>query len=108
MDGQAQYGALTGAIGPVRAPSWGSQSGDERSWQYAEVACRRCEAVVGVTKFSLQHTSVQWTGEAVLTCAEFRVRALAGEPTALVATCISLRDSIDAAVAEGAVLAQPP
>jgi hypothetical protein len=63
---------------------------------------------VGVVKFSAQHTSVQWTGEAVRTCAEFGARRSAGEPSALVATCLSLRASIDAAVADGAVRVLPP
>ena len=65
------------------------------------VSCHACDAQVTVRKYSLQHTSVQWTSEAVRSCAEFAARTASGEQTALIATCLSLRDSIDAAVAEG-------
>jgi hypothetical protein len=46
-------------------------------------------------KFSPQHTSVQWSAEAVRACLEF---ASSERPSALVEGCASLRDSIDAAV----------
>jgi hypothetical protein len=108
MDGQPQRGALTAAQTTARSPRCGSECTDERPWRYAEVACQRCAAVVNVVKFSAQHTSVQWTADAVLTCAEFRARVLAGEPSALIATCLSLRASIDAAVADGLVKVLPP
>ena len=67
---------------------------------------------VRVAKFSLQHTSVQWSGDAVLGCAEFAAKVAArGDSggsaprtsTALIPTCASLRDSIDDAVAAGLV-----
>src|SRR5258708_19616397 len=81
---------------------------DERAWNYATVECGRCGAVVQVAKFSLQHTSVQWTAEAVLTCAEFSASVAAGGSSALIATCASLRASIDAAVTDGRVEGLPP
>jgi hypothetical protein len=81
---------------------------DERAWNYATVECGMCGAVVRVAKFSLQHTSVQWTAEAVLTCAEFSASVAAGGSSALIATCASLRASIDAAVADGRVEVLPP
>ena len=81
---------------------------DERTWRYAEVRCGRCGAAVEVAKFSLQHTSVQWTAEAVLTCAEFSASVAAGGSSALIATCASLRACIDAAVADGRVDVLPP
>jgi len=81
---------------------------DEREWRYADVRCERCGAVVEVAKFSLQHTSVQWTAEAVLTCAEFASCVAAGGSSALIATCGSLRASIDAAVNDGRVEVLPP
>ena len=81
---------------------------DERAWQYAKVACGRCRAEVEVAKFSLQHTSVQWTAESVLTCAEFSAQVAAGGSSALIATCASLRASIDAAVHDGRVEVLPP
>ncbi len=81
---------------------------DERAWNYATVECGRCGAVVQVAKFSLQHTSVQWTAEAVLTCAEFSASVAAGGSSALIATCASLRASIDAAVTDGRVEVLPP
>jgi len=81
---------------------------DERPWRYADVECGRCGAVVAVAKFSPQHTSVQWTAEAVLTCAEFSAGATAGVPSALIASCASLRASIDDAVASGRLEITPP
>ena len=81
---------------------------DERHAALREVACRRCGAVVQVTKFSPQHTSVQWSADAVAACAEFSARAAEGEPTALIRTCASLRDSIDRAVLEGRLEVSPP
>ena len=58
-----------------------------------------------MAKFSLQHTSVQWTADAVLGCAEF---GGADRESALIPTCASLRDSIDDAVAGGRVEVSPP
>jgi hypothetical protein len=81
---------------------------DERAWLYASVACGRCGALVEVAKFSLQHTSVQWTAEAVLTCTEFSASVAAGGSSALIATCASLRASIDAAVTDGRVEIRAP
>jgi hypothetical protein len=81
---------------------------DEREWRYADLACGRCGAEVQVAKFSLQHTSVQWTAEAVLTCAEFSASVAAGDSSALIATCASLRASIDAAVTDGRVEIRAP
>src|SRR5262245_46215961 len=86
----------------------GSGPTDERAWQYAPVECGRCGAVVAVAKFSLQHTSVQWTAESVLRCAEFSACVADGGSSALVATCVSLRASIDAAVDNGRVEVLPP
>ncbi|WP_454198688.1 hypothetical protein [Nocardia sp. Marseille-Q1738] len=62
------------------------------------VSCRACGTCVLVEKFSVQHTSVQWSAVAVAACAEF-----ARADTARIRTCIALRDSIDAAVATGAL-----
>ncbi len=76
---------------------------DERPWRYTPVECAQCGVVVRVAKFSLQHTSVQWTRQAVLGCNEF-----AGGDSALIPTCASLRDSIEDAVAGGRVEVTPP
>jgi hypothetical protein len=81
---------------------------DERDTGFTPVACGRCGASALVAKFSPQHTSVQWSLEAVRTCAEFRARAAAGEQSALVETCGSLHDSIDRALREGRLLVSPP
>jgi hypothetical protein len=81
---------------------------DERAGQPRRVACERCAAVVQVTKFSPQHTSVQWDQLSVAACAEFGVRAAAGERTALILGCDSLRASIDRAVFLGRLLVAPP
>jgi hypothetical protein len=61
-----------------------------------------------VAKFSPQHTSLQWTGESVATCQEFSSHVSRGGSSALVASCASLRSSIDAAVADGRVKVLPP
>jgi hypothetical protein len=81
---------------------------DEREAGLRPLDCARCGAVVQVAKFSWQHTSVQWSQAAVRACAEFRARAAAGEPSALVDTCTSLRDSIDRALIEGRLEVRPP
>lgn len=85
-----------------------SATADERPWRYTPVECARCGVVVNVTKFSLLHTSVQWTSDAVLGCAEFATKVAAGGDSALIPTCASLRDSIDDAVAGGRLEVLPP
>jgi hypothetical protein len=81
---------------------------DERETGFTPVACERCGATARVAKFSLQHTSVQWSLESVRACAEFQARGAAGQPSALIDTCTSLRDSIDRALVEGRLEVQPP
>ena len=81
---------------------------DERDTGFTPVGCDRCGATALVAKFSLQHTSVQWSLESVRACAEFRARGAAGEQSALIDTCISLRDSIERAVADGRLEVLPP
>jgi hypothetical protein len=66
-----------------------------------ELACEHCAAKVRVKKTSPQHTSVQWSAQAVRECAEFAVRAAPDRPSALIATCTHLRDSIESAAREG-------
>jgi hypothetical protein len=81
---------------------------DERHAGFRRVACDRCAAAVLVAKFSPQHTSVQWSPQAVQACAEFSARAAMGERTALIDSCGSLRDSIGAAVSDGRLDVAPP
>ncbi|HEV2373169.1 MAG TPA: hypothetical protein VGS19_13460 [Streptosporangiaceae bacterium] len=83
-------------------------SADERRGRPQPVTCERCAATVVAVKFSAAHTSVQWDPAAVGRCAEFSVRAAEGERTALIDTCLSLRASIDRAVAEGRLEVAPP
>ncbi len=64
------------------------------------VDCRHCGTRVLVKKNSPQHTSVQWLSDPAASCPEF---AAAAAPSALVAGCARLRDSIAAAVREGAL-----
>jgi hypothetical protein len=78
---------------------------DERHGSFVPVRCARCGAAVLVVKFSPQHTSVQWSAEAVRTCAEF---AAAERASALVEECASLRASIDAAAQAGRLEVTPP
>lgn len=81
---------------------------DERQAVFRPVICDRCMAEVLVAKFSPQHTSVQWNPAAMRACAEFTARSAAGEQTALIDSCASLRASIDRAVLEGRVEVAPP
>lgn len=97
----------TPSAGPPRQHLQGGWP-DERRVTARPVACERCAAVVQVAKFSAQHTSIQWSPDAVAACAEFAARAAEGERSALIDTCASLRDSIDRAVAEGRLAVSPP
>ena len=81
---------------------------DERHAGFRRVACDRCAATVLVAKFSMPHTSVQWSTQAVQACAEFSARVAAGERTALIDGCASLADSISAAVSDGRLDVAPP
>jgi hypothetical protein len=102
----------TGPTGPPLASGANGQRpgrrADERDVRFQPVSCDRCAATVLVAKFSLQHTSVQWSQVSVQACAEFSARAATGEQTALIASCASLRDSIDRAVMEGRLEVAPP
>lgn len=86
----------------------GTARPDERHASYREVECRACGAVVLAAKFSVHHTSVQWDAAAVRRCAEFARRAAAGEQTALVERCASMRASIEAAALAGRLPVAPP
>lgn len=66
-----------------------------------ELACRRCATTVLVRKNTLSQTSIQWLADAGETCTELAGQRAAGRPTALVAGCTALRESIDDAVREG-------
>jgi hypothetical protein len=81
---------------------------DEREARYGRVECDHCGVAVLVAKFSLQHTSVQWSAASVRACAEFSARVAAGEQTALIDTCARLRGSIDRAAAQGRLEVSPP
>jgi len=81
---------------------------DERGAGFRRVECDRCAAAVLVVKFSQQHTSVQWSPAAVRACAEFTARVAAGEQTALIDGCASLRGSIDRALSQGRLEISPP
>ncbi|MGV9412084.1 hypothetical protein ACWDOP_19395 [Nocardia sp. NPDC003693] len=61
------------------------------------VSCGSCGTCVLVEKFSPQHTSVQWNRAAEAACTELAATGLKAH------TCHALRDSIDAAVASGAL-----
>ena len=81
---------------------------DERYGAFCPVECGRCGAGVLAAKFSPQHTSVQWSAEAVRACVEFSAARALGRPSALVEGCGSLRDSIDAAVMAGRLEVRSP
>lgn len=65
------------------------------------VECQTCGTCVLVEKNSFAHTSIQWTSVAASTCAEFAGRVAEGVDSALIPTCLRLRDSIERAVADG-------
>ncbi|MFE7598255.1 hypothetical protein [Streptomyces sp. NPDC057494] len=65
------------------------------------VECAACGNQVLCEKFSVAHTSVQWTADAAVACAEFRDRVGPGGTTARMRTCGSLRASIARAVEDG-------
>ncbi|MFF5712084.1 hypothetical protein [Streptomyces sp. NPDC012756] len=67
------------------------------------VECAACGNQVLCEKFSVAHTSVQWTADAAVACAEFRDRVGPGVTTARMRTCRSLRASIARAVEEGSL-----
>lgn len=92
---------------------------DERHAALREVTCERCAAVVWATKFSPQHTSVQWDADAAAKCAEFAEFAehAAGRPDNAdradrarvpLRTCASLWATIDRAVREGRLEVKSP
>jgi hypothetical protein len=81
---------------------------DDRDAGFQPVGCEQCGTTVLVAKFSPQQTSVQWSLASVRACAEFSARAAAGEQTALIDTCASLRESIDRAVLQGRLEVPPP
>ncbi|MEV0323783.1 hypothetical protein ACIBKX_08740 [Streptomyces sp. NPDC050658] len=65
------------------------------------VECVTCGNQVLCEKFSLAHTSVQWTADAAVACAEFRDRVAEGASSARIRTCRQLRTSIERAVMAG-------
>ena len=89
---------------------------DERHAALREVACERCAAVVWATKFSPQHTSVQWNSDAAAKCAEFAEYAdsragnadRADRARVPLRTCASLWATIDRAVREGYLEVKSP
>jgi hypothetical protein len=81
---------------------------DERHATLREVTCERCAAVVQVTKFSPQHTSVQWNAESVRACAEFAERPADSERHTPARTCASMWESIDHAVRDGRLEVRAP
>lgn len=81
---------------------------DERHATPQDVTCERCAAVVKVTKFSPQHTSVQWSADSLRTCAEFADPGPAGGRRTPTRTCASLWATIDRAVRDGRVEVRSP
>jgi len=67
----------------------------------AGLTCERCGVEVLVKKNSPQHTSIQWSTDAVRGCAEFAAAIAGGGRTALIVGCGSLQTSIDHAAHQG-------
>jgi hypothetical protein len=108
MTDRATRGTAAADLGGQAAGGFPADTADERRAAFREVACDRCAAVVLVAKFSPQHTSVQWSPASMRACTEFAARSAAGEMTALIDTCASLRASIDRAAGEGRLDVTPP
>lgn len=68
----------------------------------ADVTCGTCDATVQVRKNSQHHTSIQWTADALETCAAFAEMARTGERS-VHAACPRLAEAIDAAVRDGSL-----
>jgi hypothetical protein len=71
---------------------------------FLPVSCQACGAEVAVKKNSQKHTSVQWNASAVGRCLEFAAEPPEGDAASLRLGCGRLKESIDAAVREGALL----
>jgi len=69
----------------------------------ADVVCRQCRALVQVRKNSEHHTSIQWTREAVETCAVFSDLDQREDGRPVHSACPQLVASIEYAVSEGMV-----
>ena len=67
------------------------------------VRCAACTTEVLVRKASRMQTSIQWQSSPADSCPEFAARVSAGEVSARIDTCPRLRETIEHAVAEGAV-----
>jgi hypothetical protein len=67
----------------------------------APVTCARCGTEVLVKKNSREHTSVQWTRDAVAACPEIAAQVSAGLRGGQVLGCPLLKQSIDDAVRRG-------
>jgi hypothetical protein len=67
------------------------------------VRCDACGVEVGVKKNSRKHTSVQWTKAAMAGCEAFAAHRSRGS-TEVMLGCPRLKDSIDAAVRDGALV----
>jgi len=71
------------------------------------VDCRFCHVTVTVKRLGPGHTAVQWNTEASQRCAHFAEVRESGGDTARTRSCPRLSDSIEHAVAEGYLDAQP-
>jgi hypothetical protein len=71
------------------------------------VDCRFCHVTVTVRRLGPGHTAVQWNTEASQRCAHFAEVRESGGDTARIKACPRLSDSIEHAVAEGYLGAEP-
>jgi hypothetical protein len=71
------------------------------------VVCRFCHVTVTVRRLGPGHTAVQWNTEAWQRCAHFTEIRESGGDTARARSCPKLSDSIEHAVAEGFLDAEP-
>jgi hypothetical protein len=107
-------GATTGTSPPLPTPWW-ARGADSHAPQtaadkrrYVEdglepVSCSRCATRVMVKKNSARHTSVQWTSDAAASCPEIGAQVSAGARAGQILGCSMLKQSIEDAMAGGAL-----
>jgi DNA-directed RNA polymerase subunit RPC12/RpoP len=107
-------GATIGTSPQGSTPRW-ARGADSQSRQTSDdkrryledglepVSCSRCATRVLVKKNSPRHTSVQWTSDAAASCPEIGAQVSAGGRGGQILGCSMLKQSIEEAIAAGAL-----
>jgi DNA-directed RNA polymerase subunit RPC12/RpoP len=100
---------------PQGSTPWWARAADSQAPQTADdkrhyvegglepVTCARCATRVLVKKNSPRHTSVQWTSDAAASCPEIGAQVSAGARAGQILGCSMLKQSIEDAMAGGAL-----